>query len=182
MDTVDPIDTLMTPRRVTAAEFRSTCALFPTGVTVVTRLMRDGRPYGMTVSSFTSVSLDPPLILICIDRRGAFVADLCPGVSFAVNVLRDDQQPIAVRFSTPPDLGRFSNIEWEGGETGVPLLAGTVGAFLCEVTAVVPGGDHLIVIGAVVEARRSSGQPLVWCNSGYHCLPERRPMDSPNEL
>lgn len=171
MDTVDPIDTLAAQSRVTAAEFRSTCALFPTGVTVVTRTMRDGRPYGMTVSSFTSVSLDPPMILICVDRRSGFVADLLPGVPFAVNVLRDDQQPLAVRFSRPPELGRFSNVDWKESTAGVPLLAGAVGVFLCETTAVTIGGDHLIVVGIVLEAHRSVGQPLVWFNSRYHFLP-----------
>ena len=133
--------------------------------------MRDGRPYGMTVSSFTSVSLDPPLILICIDRRCGFVADLLAGVTFAVNVLREDQQLLAVRFSTPPELGRFSNMATREAEGGALLLEDVVGALICEVTEIFPGGDHLIVIGGVIEVRQFSGRPLVWCNSGYHCLP-----------
>lgn len=156
---------------VTAAEFRSTCSLFPTGVTVITRQMRDGRPYGMTVSSFTSVSLDPPLVSVCIDRRCGFVAELSPGVAFAINVLREDQQPVAVRFAAAPELGRFSKIDWHPGATGVPLLDDAVGAFSCVVENIFPGGDHLIVVGLVLQVWRSEGRPLVWCNSGYHCLP-----------
>lgn len=158
---------------VTAAEFRSTCALFPTGVTIVTRRMRDDRPYGMTVSSFTSLSLHPPLILVCIDRRCGLVADLNPGVPFAVNLLREDQQAIAVRFARQPEFGRFSNVDWDAGPGNVPLLRETLGSFVCAATEVLPGGDHLIVIGAVKEVRRHIGRPLVWCDSGYCGLPER---------
>jgi flavin reductase (DIM6/NTAB) family NADH-FMN oxidoreductase RutF len=159
---------------ISSAEFRAACALFPTGVTVITRQMRDGRPYGMTVSSFTSVSLHPPLVLVCIDRRCGFTADLSVGSPFAINVLREDQQAIAARFASAPELGRFSNIAWTAGATGVPMLQDAVGAFSCIVENVFPGGDHLIVVAAVQQVWRFSGRPLVWCDSKYHCLPARK--------
>jgi flavin reductase (DIM6/NTAB) family NADH-FMN oxidoreductase RutF len=127
----------------------------------------------MTVSSFTSVSLNPPLVLVCIDRRCGFIADLDRGVDLGINLLREDQQELAVRFASSPELGRFSGVDWHVAETGVPLLDGAVGAFLCRVDEVLEGGDHVIVLAAVHQLLRGAGRPLVWCESGYHCLPAR---------
>jgi flavin reductase (DIM6/NTAB) family NADH-FMN oxidoreductase RutF len=135
----------------------------------------------MTVSSFTSVSLNPPLILVCIDKRAGFGADLpsdAASVSFAVNVLRDDQQWIAARFSTGSEQDRFAGIDWTPGLNDVPLLGGTVASFTCTVENIVDAGDHFIFLGRVRELRRSGGRPLVWCESGYHCLPHPRPPEA----
>lgn len=166
---------------VSNAEYRAACGLFPTGVTVVTRRSCDGRPYGMTVSSFTSVSLNPPLILVCIDKRAGFGADLLPDATpslpFAVNVLGEDQQTLAVRFSTGSEEDRFAGLDWKPGLHDVPLLSGTVASFTCMVENIVDAGDHFIFVGRVRELRRSGGRPLVWCESGYHCLPDPRPLD-----
>ena len=156
---------------VTAAEFRAACALFPTGVTVVTRLLPDASPSGMTVSSFTSVSLEPPLILVCIDKRASFLIRVVKGLTFAVNVLREDQEPLAIRFSTSPEDGRFSGVHWAEGPHRVPLLSDCVAAFICTLDQCVEAGDHFVLIGAVQEIRRDEGRALVWCESGYHCLP-----------
>jgi flavin reductase (DIM6/NTAB) family NADH-FMN oxidoreductase RutF len=132
----------------------------------------------MTVSSFTSVSLNPPLILVCIDKRAGFGADLlpdvCPSLAFAVNVLQEDQEALAVRFSTGSEQERFAGLDWKPGLSDVPLLAGTVASFTCTVENIVNAGDHFIFVGRVQELRRSGGRPLVWCESGYHCLPDPR--------
>jgi flavin reductase (DIM6/NTAB) family NADH-FMN oxidoreductase RutF len=125
----------------------------------------------MTVSSFTSVSLDPPLILVCIDQRAGFLPQLRTGDFFAVNVLDEAQQPLAVRFSRLIEEDRFDGVEWAGGPQGVPLLKGAVAAFVCSLEQDVPAGDHHILIGLVREIQRSEGYPLVWCGSAYHCLP-----------
>jgi flavin reductase (DIM6/NTAB) family NADH-FMN oxidoreductase RutF len=156
---------------VSESEYRAACGLFPTGVTVVTRQSRDGRPCGMTVSSFTSVSLSPPLILVCIDKGAGFATDLALALPFAVNVLREDQQALAVRFSTGSETERFEALEWDPGWNGVPLVRGTVASFGCAAENVVEAGDHFVVVGRVQELRRSGGRPLIWCESGYHCLP-----------
>jgi flavin reductase (DIM6/NTAB) family NADH-FMN oxidoreductase RutF len=158
-------------RSVEASDFRGACGLFPTGVTVVTRRTADGRPYGMTVSSFTSVSLEPPLILICIDKRAGFLADFHTAMPFAVNVLREDQQNVAVRFSQSLEERRFEGLDWTEGSSGVPLLGGAVASFECRLVQTVEAGDHFVLIGEVEEIRRQSGRALVWCESGYHCLP-----------
>jgi flavin reductase (DIM6/NTAB) family NADH-FMN oxidoreductase RutF len=156
---------------VSAADFRSACGLFASGVTVVTRRLRDESPFGMTVSSFTSVSLNPPLVLVCIDRNATFLRDLSSDQPFAVNVLREDQQHLATRFAERREEDRFAAIDWMAGWNAVPLLAGVVATFACKLQQNVPGGDHAILIGEVHQIHRHKGSPLVWCDRGYHCLP-----------
>ncbi len=156
---------------VGAADFRAACGLFATGVTVVTRRLPDHSPFGMTVSSFTSVSLDPPLILVCIDRAARFLNALSPQEPFAVNILSEQQQHIAARFANRNEEDRFSGVEWAPGWNAVPLLAGVVAAFSCSLHQTLLSGDHYILIGAVRQIQRHKGSPLVWCDRGYHCLP-----------
>lgn len=156
---------------VSAADFRSACGLFASGVTVVTRRLPDGAPYGMTVSSFTSVSLDPPLILVCIDRSARFLRDLSADESFAVNILSEQQQHLAARFADRKEDDRFSNVEWSAGWRDLPLLAGVVVTFACRLQQNVQSGDHFILIGEVHQIQRHKGSPLVWCDRAYHYLP-----------
>jgi flavin reductase (DIM6/NTAB) family NADH-FMN oxidoreductase RutF len=156
---------------VSAADFRSACGLFASGVTVVTRRLPNDSPYGMTVSSFTSVSLDPPLVLVCIDRGAQFLRELSPHEPFAVNILSEQQQHMAARFASRDEEDRFSGIEWVPGWSGVPLVAGVVVTFACSLHQTVQSGDHFILIGEVRDIHRHKGSPLVWCDRGYHCLP-----------
>jgi flavin reductase (DIM6/NTAB) family NADH-FMN oxidoreductase RutF len=156
---------------VSTEEFRATCGLFPSGVTVVTRRLEDGRPYGMTVSSFTSVSLEPPLILVCIDASAGFVEGLKPELPFIVNVLSENQQHLAKRFSNRREDNRFSGVDWTPGWANVPRLVGTVAGFNCSLERIVAAGDHFVLIGAVRQLERHQGRALVWCERGYHCLP-----------
>lgn len=160
-------------KTVSEFDFRSACALFPTGVTVVTRLLTDGSPYGMTVSSFTSVSLQPPMILVCIDKRARMLSDVPVRMSFAVNILNQEQQPLAVRFSRLQELGRFNGLPYDSGPNGVPLVQGAVASFICTLEQNVDAGDHHVLIASVDEIRRAEGYPLVWCGSTYHCLPRQ---------
>lgn len=156
---------------VSAAEFRAACGLFPSGVTVVTRRSRSGGAYGMTVSSFTSVSLHPPLILVCINKRARMiVGDGHPG-RFAVNILNEQQQELAVRFSAVPDHLRFEGLPWSEGWGGVPLIDGVVASLACTTHSIIEAGDHFILVGQVNDIRMHSGRALVWCESRYHCLP-----------
>jgi flavin reductase (DIM6/NTAB) family NADH-FMN oxidoreductase RutF len=156
---------------VSSADFRSACGLFASGVTVVTRLLPDRAPYGMTVSSFTSVSLDPPLILVCIDRNARFLQELAPDQSFAVNILSEHQQHLATRFAAREETDRFSGVEWSAGWDGLPLLHGVVVTFACRLQQNVLSGDHAILIGEVHQIQRHKGSPLVWCDRAYHFLP-----------
>ena len=156
---------------VSASDFRAISGLFPTGVTIVTRRLADGRPYGLTVSSFTSVSLQPPLVLICIDRGAHFAEDIAPDLPFIVNVLSEEQQHLAQRFSNKQEENRFAGVDWIPGWSGAPLLRGIVASFGCSLHKIVEAGDHLVLLGAVQDLRRHEGRALVWCERGYHCLP-----------
>jgi len=157
----------------TSAEFRAACALFPTGVTVVTRLMPDQKPHGITVNSFTSPSLHPPLVLVCIDLRSSFLKGLAEGEAFVINVLGEDQEHLSVHFSKPREEGRFHDVLWREGEHGVPLLDGAVATFQCELNRAVDAGDHRIIIGAVRRLEYRKQPPLLWHDSCYHPMARR---------
>jgi flavin reductase (DIM6/NTAB) family NADH-FMN oxidoreductase RutF len=161
---------------VSPADFRAACGLFPSGVTVVTRRSPDGGAYGMTVSSFTSVSLHPPLILVCIDKRAGLVLQLGHPEYFAVNILSEEQQDLAVRFSAFPEKKRFDGLRWSEGWRGVPLIDGVVASLACSKEEAIEAGDHYVLVGRVKEIRQHPGRALVWCESRYHCLPT--PPDS----
>lgn len=157
----------------TLAEFRVACGLFPTGVTVVTRLMPDRRPHGLTVSSFTSLSLRPPLVLVCIDLRSSFLKGLTEDDLFAINVLNECQEHLSIHFSRPREEERFQEVVWHEGECGVPLLSDAVATFQCGLRRTVDAGDHRILIGEVRRLQYGKRSPLVWYHGSY------RPMARP---
>ena len=153
-----------------ARTLRDALGCFATGVTVVTCLGADGEPAGLTVNSFTSVSLTPPLLLVCLAKRAASAAALIEASHFAVNVLQTGQQPASIRFSTR-DEDRFGATPWECGEAGAPILADSLGVFECERHAVHDGGDHHILIGQVVKASFDAGlDPLLYFRGKYRRL------------
>jgi flavin reductase (DIM6/NTAB) family NADH-FMN oxidoreductase RutF len=149
---------------------RDALGCFATGVTVVTCLTDTGIPAGLTVNSFTSVSLDPPLLLVCLAKPAASAAALIAAQWFAVNVLQTGQQPASIRFSTR-DEDRFGTTPWSCGECGAPILAESLGVFECERTAVYDGGDHHILVGQVVKASfDASLDPLLYFRGRYRRL------------
>jgi len=149
---------------------RDALGCFATGVTVVTCLNSDGKPAGLTVNSFTSVSLDPPLLLVCLAKQAASAASLIEASHFAVNVLQTGQQPASIRFSTR-DEDRFGVTPWSCGAGGAPILKDSLGVFECERHAVHDGGDHHILIGQVVKASFDAGlDPLLFFRGRYRRL------------
>ena len=149
---------------------RDALGCFATGVTVVTCLDGDGAPVGLTVNSFTSVSLDPPLLLVCIDRKAASAAALASASHFAVNVLQTGQQPASIRFSTRHE-DRFGPNDWSPGELGAPVLKQSLSVFECEAHAVHEGGDHHILLGRVIKATFDAGlDPLLYFRGRYRRL------------
>lgn len=149
---------------------RDALGCFATGVTVVTCLSDSGVPAGLTVNSFTSVSLDPPLLLVCLAKRAASAAPLIAAHCFAINVLQTGQQPASMRFSTR-DEDRFGATPWSRGEGGAPILEDSLGVFECERYAVHDGGDHHILIGHVVKASfDASLDPLLYFRGRYRRL------------
>jgi len=165
--------------RPTSGEYRSghdprtlrdALGCFATGVTVVTCLPDGGTPAGLTVNSFTSVSLDPPLLLVCLAKNAASAGPLIEASHFGVNVLQTGQQPASIRFSTR-DQDRFGATPWSCGEAGVPILEDSLGVFECERHAVHDGGDHHILIGRVVKASfDASLDPLLYFRGRYRRL------------
>jgi flavin reductase (DIM6/NTAB) family NADH-FMN oxidoreductase RutF len=149
---------------------RDALGCFGTGVTVVTCLADGGEPAGLTVNSFTSVSLEPPLLLVCIAKDAASAGALVGADNFAINVLQTGQQPASIRFSTR-DQDRFGATPWSCGEAGAPILKDSLGVFECERYAVYDGGDHHILVGQVVKASFDAGlDPLLYFRGKYRRL------------
>ncbi len=151
---------------VSKDEFRSAIGRFASGVTVVTTKTKDDKPRGITVSAFSSVSLEPPLILVCIDKRASVHDIFEEGHHFAVNVLAENQEVISRRFaSKEPD--RFAGIGYTEGIAGDPLLTDVIACVECRVVHTYPGGDHTIVVGEVETINVSDGKPLAYFRGGY---------------
>jgi flavin reductase (DIM6/NTAB) family NADH-FMN oxidoreductase RutF len=146
-------------------EFRSALSRFPSGVTVVTAI-NDGKPWGMTVSAFSSVSLEPPLILVCIHKKAGGHACLSIGSHFAVNILSEEQEMVSRRFASR-DEERFDGTGFRSGLTGAPLLDGVIAVLECRVDQCYEGGDHTIVLGEVLATSVAEGKPLAYFRGGY---------------
>lgn len=154
---------------VDASAFRRALGCFVTGVTVVATRDADGLPYGFTANSFTSVSLDPPLVLVCVGRtvEGFGVYRRCE--RFAINILSDSQQAVSETFATDfPN--RFARIRWRDGTHGSPILDGGVGSLECAVERRIEAGDHMILIGRVLAVEHTAKRPLVYFSGDYCSL------------
>ena len=157
--------------------FLRACAQFATGVAITTVLDSSGAPHGMTVNSFTSVSLDPPLVLVCIDHKARILDHFLTSQAFAINILRESQQDLSIQFARPGE-DRFGAVEWFAGETGVPLLPDALATLECAVFQRVQSGDHTIMIGEVVSAIRHEGLPLLYFSSAYQRLDPPAPSNT----
>lgn len=135
-----------------APDLRRVMGAYPTGVTIVAAREEGGEPFGLTVNSFTSVSLEPPLVLVCIGHTSTYHDRLVSGSYFSVNVLAGDQDAIAWRFAQEPSEGRFDNVGWTPAPSGAPILEGALAWLDCAIHEVLPGGDHSIVVGRVSDA------------------------------
>lgn len=146
--------------------FRRVMGNFAAGVTVVTTVGPAGQPYGLTATAFTSVSLLPPLALVCVDKKSETYPYFHPAGVFAVNFLSVDQEYVSQRFATSGG-DKFDGLEWRGGELGAPLLAGTVGYVECRIAHAYEGGDHTIYVGEIAAADAAEGEPLVYFRGAY---------------
>jgi flavin reductase (DIM6/NTAB) family NADH-FMN oxidoreductase RutF len=152
--------------------FRNALGRFPTGVVIVTAVTPDGARIGMTVSSFNSVSLDPPLVLFSVHRQALAFAHWQKIGSYAINILNEEQEPLSSRFA------RAKGEKWDGvmpltGVTGVPIMPNACAVFECRAHARHDGGDHEIFVGRVMEIHDHSvnrGRPLVFFEGRYRRL------------
>jgi len=153
-----------------ARTFRDVLGSFPTGVAVITAYGGDGVLYGVTVSSFNSVSLDPPLVLFSLSRRLLSLQGLLGAEAFAINFLRDDQAHLSARFASAL-TEKWEGIEFRPGSTGSPVLVPALAVLECRHHAQYDGGDHVIVVGRVTHLEVDSGcKPLVFFRGRYHSL------------
>jgi flavin reductase (DIM6/NTAB) family NADH-FMN oxidoreductase RutF len=154
---------------VDADRFRQLLGRFATGVTVVTTRTADGHPIGMTASSVASLSLDPPLVLVCVDRANDMHAALEAARHFVLNILAVDQETLSRRFASETE-NRFDGVGFSDSEHGVPVLEGIVGSIECEKQQCLPGGDHSIFVGLVTGGSAQERHPLLYYRGGYDGL------------
>ena len=147
-------------------QFRQTLGAFLTGVTVVSTLDEQGRPIGFTANSFTSVSLDPPLVLVCLAKTSANCDRFCGANAYAINILAEDQQHISGVFASRVE-DRYEQVEWHSEKTGSPILDNVVAWLDCSMHEVVDAGDHFILIGKVEAFDHSNRSPLGYLRGNY---------------
>ena len=154
---------------VEAAQFRQLMGRFATGVSVVTARGAGGHPAGMTASSVASVSLDPPLLLVAVDRQNDMHDALLAAADFAINILAADQEAMARRFAAV-EANRFDGVGYREGRRGVPLIDGALAHIECAKHAAVPSGDHTVFFGLVTGGEVSERRPLLYYRGGYASL------------
>jgi flavin reductase (DIM6/NTAB) family NADH-FMN oxidoreductase RutF len=160
---------------ITPENFRKASGLWATGVSIVTTVDEHGTPYGLTMNSVTSLSLNPPLYLVNVDNGSDTLAPMLATRGFCINVLANDQQELSNRFAKKGD-DKFQNVTHEIGTSGAPRLAGSLMNIDCRINAVHAGGDHQIVVGEVltiVSADLESGvKPLLYFGGRYADIAE----------
>lgn len=151
---------------VEPALFRAVLSRFASGVTVITSRDAHGRDYGMTVSAFSSVSLEPPLVLVCIDHTATWHEVLADATQFNVHVLGAEQEAISRRFASDR-ADRFLDVSHHRGANGLVRLTGVLALLECRIVAKHPAGDHTIVVGEVEQAQADDGPPLLYFRGAY---------------
>ncbi|HEU4698326.1 MAG TPA: flavin reductase family protein [Gemmatimonadales bacterium] len=161
--------TSVTVSDVDPAQFRQLLGRFATGVVVVTTQNADGAPAGMTANSLASVSLEPPLVSLCVERAAHLHDALQRARGFVINVLAEHQEAVSRRFAGPHP-NRFDGIGYTLNDRGLAVLDGTLAHIECERFAEYPGGDHTIVVGRVIGGATGEGRPLLYYRGGYAAL------------
>ncbi len=156
---------------VSEQDFKNALKLWASGVTVVTSKSESFGLKGMTATSFSSVSLDPPQILVCINKSADTGDAVLEGKTFAVNILKADQQDISNQFAGGASQEeRFANVAWHEGEIGTPVIDDALASLECTVVDQVQAGTHWVIIGEVQAVSCRDGEPLMYYNSGYREL------------
>lgn len=154
---------------VNCETFREFCARFASGVTIATVADSSGNPFGLTASSLTAVSLNPPLILVCIGHNSGVLPQFRKSTHFAVNILHDGQKSLSNQFATM-NADRFSGVGWKAGKGGSPLLLDCLAQVECLTHKIVDAGDHAVFFGEVIGGDLGEGDPLLYFNRGYRTL------------
>jgi len=150
-------------------ELRRVMGHFATGVTVITSRRNSGELHGLTANAFTSVSLIPPLLLVCIDKKAESYPCFDESGIFTVNVLAADQEALSRRFAVTGG-DKFQGVSYRIGANGAPILDGALAYLECKVTEKIDGGDHTIYVGEIEQAETKEGKPLLFFRGGYREL------------
>lgn len=153
------------PRRL-----RKVVGTFPTGVTVITTTTDDGDPYGMTANSFTSVSLNPALVLVCLRRGSRLITAITRRQQFGINILDHSQEVVARHFADPlrrTDDYSFGPEERFISESGIPFIRGAIAHLECRLYAMHPGGDHVVCVGEILGTNAAEGHPLTFVTGRF---------------
>jgi flavin reductase (DIM6/NTAB) family NADH-FMN oxidoreductase RutF len=150
-------------------ELRRVMGCFATGVTIITTRDQGGKPYGLTANAVTSLSLTPPLLLICVDRKAETYPHFFDSKLFVLNILAEDQEALSRRFATTGG-DKFVGLDFLHGRLDTPILAGTLGHVECRIVETLEGGDHVIHIGQVEHAEAREGRPLLFFRGKYRQL------------
>src|SRR2546430_15283415 len=148
------------------SELRKVMGCFATGVTIITTRDQSGKPYGLTANAVPSLSLSPPLLLICVDRKAETYPHFFDSKTFVLNILAEDQEAISRRFATTGG-DKFAGLEFRLGRVGTPILAGTLGHVGCRIIDTLGGGDHVIHVGGGGRAEGGEGRPRVFFGGRY---------------
>lgn len=151
-------------------ELRRVLGHFATGVTIITTRDKDGAPFGLTANAFTSLSLNPPLVVVCVDKTAQCYGCFHESKVFAVNFLSEDQEELSRRFATK-NSAKFAGLEWYEGSNGAALIEGAMGHIECRIVQTHDGGDHTIMVGEIVSASASGDRPLIFFKGKYQRLP-----------
>lgn len=154
------------PVDVEVQDFKQAVGTFATGVTIVTARRPDGGLLGFTANSFTSVSLRPPLVLLCLDRRAPSLLGFRPGTPFAINVLGADQEALSGQFARHAE-DKFVGVGHRIASSGSPLIDGCLANLECRLEHSYYGGDHVILVGRVLGVQVEEGDPLLFFRSRY---------------
>jgi 3-hydroxy-9,10-secoandrosta-1,3,5(10)-triene-9,17-dione monooxygenase reductase component len=157
-----------------AIDLRAVMRFFPSAVTVVTSALDSGELFGLTVSAFTSVSLNPPLVLICIRNESTATRLFKEARRYCVNILAEDQQGIAEKFSLQGEAGRFNNLDFYIGKGGSPIIRGCIGFIDCKLSNTILLGDHTVFVGEAIELRAEKKPPLLYIDKNYVWLDQSK--------
>jgi flavin reductase (DIM6/NTAB) family NADH-FMN oxidoreductase RutF len=144
-----------------ALSFKQIMGSYPTGVTVITTVDDHGKPYGLTVNSFASVSLDPILVSWCIDLKSSSLEAFKEADSFAVHVLAAEQEEVCWAFAGK-DPDRFSKVNWTLSDNNLPVIPGSFGIMECKKVQQIDAGDHIVFIGEVVNIENENKEPMLY--------------------
>jgi flavin reductase (DIM6/NTAB) family NADH-FMN oxidoreductase RutF len=160
---------------VSEQEFKDTLRLWASGVTVVTAKSEQDGLKGMTATSFSSVSLEPPQVLVCIHEKADTGKAILDSDKFAINILTSEQQEASNQFAgSSSQEERFTNTNWREGDNGVPVLSDALASLECRLVQQVKAGTHWIVIGEVEKVSQNEGEPLLYFDSAYRQLADKK--------